>query len=300
MSFLDTLNNLTQQLNNAADKITNSGTRPAQTDAVNHGLSGLGVVNENNSNGNIQSPAGFMDKDDSDVRMLATFMNRFEDNSQYVEYLRDWFVKTDLFNVSTDGICIKVQSKLNNITYDVFGCKSQGDVDKVLNNPMSNGDVAVIVGYINFNDNEVRTARQYTVQLIGIEGILEINHAIELADSGLPYVTFDKASFLHMLAGALHDKYKAMGKDVNSTFNNMSGTMSNSLNSFGDRASEALSGFATGVGLSKAMGSESCVHLEKTDEQLADELANTDNVSDEQCDCGVSLNKSSGVSLDKH
>ena len=34
MSFLDTLNNLTQQLNNAADKITNSGTQPAQTDAI--------------------------------------------------------------------------------------------------------------------------------------------------------------------------------------------------------------------------------------------------------------------------
>lgn len=297
MSFMDTLNNLTQQLNNAADKLTNSGT---QSNVGNQGLNGLGVVNENNPNGNMQSPAGFMDKADTDVRKLATFMDRFTDNSQYVKYLRDWFTKTDLFNVSTDGICIKLQSKLNNITYDVFGCNSQAEVDKVLSNPMSNGDIAIIIGYINFNDNEVRTAKQYVVQLIGIEGILEINHAIELADSGLPYVTFDKASFLHMLAGALHDKYKAMGKDMNSTFDNMTGTVSKSLNNFGDRASEAFSGFTTGMSLSKAMGTEASKQLEKTDEQLANELASTDTVEDKQGNGNISLEKSNGVSLEKH
>ena len=203
MSFMDTLNNLTQQLNNAADKLTNSET---QSNIGNQGLDGLGVVNENNPNGNMQSPASFIDKADTDVRKLATFMDRFTDNSQYVEYLKDWFTKTDLFNVSTDDVCIKLQSRLNNIVYNVFGCNSQNEVDKVLSNPMSNGDTAIIIGYINFNDNEIRASKQYAIQLIGIEEILEINHAIELANSGLPYVTFDKASFLHMLAGALHDK----------------------------------------------------------------------------------------------
>ena len=44
MGLMDTLNNLTQQMNNAVDKITNSNAQGIQGAPVNQGLAGLGVV----------------------------------------------------------------------------------------------------------------------------------------------------------------------------------------------------------------------------------------------------------------
>lgn len=323
MGLMDTLNNLTQQMNNAVDKITNSGTQGVQSTPVNQGLAGLGVVNENNSNGNMQSPAGFMDKADTDVRKLVTFIDRFTDNSQYVEYLSKWFTETGLFIVTPMNNCISLQMNTNvnnqpfTANYNVYGCINQSEADTILQNigmaPNMNG-VTIILGYINFNDNEIRAAKQYNIQLIGIEGILEINHAIELADSRLPYVTFDKSSFLHMLASALHDKYKMAQQYGGNAFDNMTSNMSASLNNFGERTSEALSGFAAGVGLSKAVNNENNQQVVKNEEQLAEELAN--NVETQQTaqsngvslekdnndavqNNGISLEKSSGVSLGK-
>lgn len=345
MGLMDTLNNLTQQMNNAVDKITNSNAQGVQGAPVNQGLAGLGVVNENNSNGNMQSPAGFMDKADTDVRKLVTFIDRFTDNSQYVEYLSKWFTETGLFTVTPMNNCISLQmntnvnnqnkwftetglfvvtpmnncislqmnTNVNNQTfvanYTVYGCINQSEVDTVLQSismsPNMNG-VTIILGYINFNDNEIRTAKQYNIQLIGIEGILEINHAIELADSRLPYVTFDKSSFLHMLASALHNKYKMAQQCGGNTFDNMTNSMSASLNNFGERTSEALSGFAAGVGLSKAVNTESNQQVVKNEEQLAEELANTMETQQAAQSNGVSLEKSNdtvqtnGVSLEKN
>mgnify|MGYP000006617880 FL=1 len=308
MGLMDKLNNLTQQMNNAVDKITNSNAQGAQGAPVNQGLAGLGVVNENNSNGNMQSPAGFMDKADTDIRKLATFIDRFADNSQYIEYLNKWFTETGLFIVTPMNNCISLQmnTNVNNqqfvANYNVYGCINQSEVDTVLQSidmsPNMNG-VTIILGYINFNDNEIRTAKQYNIQLIGIEGILEINHAIELADSRLPYVTFDKSSFLHMLASALHNKYKMAQQCGGNTFDNMTNSMSASLNNFGERTSEALSGFAAGVGLSKAANIESNQQVVKNEEQLAEELANTMETQQTAQSNGVSLEKSSGVSLEK-
>lgn len=323
MGLMDTLNNLTQQMNNAVDKITNSGTQGVQSTPVNQGLAGLGVVNENNSNGNMQSPAGFMDKADTDVRKLVTFIDRFTDNSQYVEYLSKWFTETGLFIVTPMNNCISLQMNTNvnnqpfTANYNVYGCINQSEADTILQNigmaPNMNG-VTIILGYINFNDNEIRAAKQYNIQLIGIEGILEINHAIELADSRLPYVTFDKSSFLHMLASALHNKYKMAQQCGGNAFDNMTSNMSASLNNFGERTSEALSGFAAGVGLSKVVNNENNQQVVKNEEQLAEELAN--NVETQQTaqsngvslekdnndavqNNGISLEKSSGVSLEK-
>ena len=323
MGLMDTLNNLTQQMNNAVDKITNSGTQGVQSTPVNQGLAGLGVVNENNSNGNMQSPAGFMDKADTDVRKLVTFIDRFTDNSQYVEYLSKWFTETGLFTVTPMNNCISLQMNTNvnnqpfTANYNVYGCINHSEADTILQNigmaPNMNG-VTIILGYINFNDNEIRAAKQYNIQLIGIEGILEINHAIELADSRLPYVAFDKSSFLHMLASALHDKYKMAQQCGGNAFDNMTSNMSASLNNFGERTSEALSGFVASVGLSKAVNNENNQQVVKNEEQLAEELAN--NVETQQTaqsngvslekdnndavqNNGISLEKSSGVSLGK-
>lgn len=315
MGLMDTLNNLTQQMNNAVDKITNSGTQGVQSTPVNQGLAGLGVVNENNSNGNMQSPAGFMDKADTDVRKLVTFIDRFTDNSQYVEYLSKWFTETGLFIVTPMNNCISLQMNTNvnnqpfTANYNVYGCINQSEADTILQNigmaPNMNG-VTIILGYINFNDNEIRAAKHYNIQLIGIEGILEINHAIELADSRLPYVTFDKSSFLHMLASALHDKYKMAQQCGGNAFDNMTSNMSASLNNFGERTSEALSGFAAGVGLSKAVNNENNQQVVKNEEQLAEELANNVETQQTAQSNGVSLEKdnndavqNNGISLEK-
>lgn len=312
---MDTLNNLTQQMNNTVDKITNSGTQWVQSTPVNQGLAGLGVVNENNSNGNMQSPAGFMDKADTDIRKLATFIDRFTDNSQYIEYLNKWFTETGLFIVTPMNNCISLQMNTNvnnqpfTANYNVYGCINQSEADAVLQSigttPNMNG-VTIILGYINFNDNEIRTAKQYNIQLIGIEGILEINHAIELADSRLPYVTFDKSSFLHMLASALHNKYKITQQYGCNTFDNMTNNMSASLNNFGERTSEALSGFVAGVGLSKAVDNENNQQVVKNEEQLAEELANNIETQQTAQNSGISLEKSTndtvqsnGISLRK-
>lgn len=326
MGLMDTLNNLTQQMNNAMDKITNSGAQcvqSVQSTQASQGLAGLGVINENNSNGNMQSPASFINKVDTDVRKLATFMDRFTDNSQYVEYMNKWFIETELFSVTTMNNCISLQmnTNVNNqqfiANYNVYSCINQNEVDAVLQSigttPNTNG-ATIVMGYINFSDDEIRTAKQYNVQLIGIEGIIEINHAIELADSRLPYIVFEKSSFLHMLASALHNKYKMAQQYGSNTFDNMTNNMSASLSNIGERASEALSGFATGVGLSKAVGNENNQQIAKTEEQLAEELVNdvedkqttqTNGISLEKNNTdtvqsnSVSLKKSSGVSLEK-
>ena len=315
MGLMDTLNNLTQQMNNAVDKITNSGTQGVQSTPVNQGLAGLGVVNENNSNGNMQSPAGFMDKADTDIRKLATFIDRFTDNSRYIEYLNKWFTETGLFIVTPMNNCILLQMNTNvnnqpfTANYNVYGCINQSEADAVLQSIGTTSNmngVTIILGYINFNDNEIRTAKQYNIQLIGIEGILEINHAIELADSRLPYVTFDKSSFLHMLASALHNKYKMTQQYGGNTFDNMTNNMSASLNNFGERTSEALSGFVAGVGLSKAVDNENNQQVVKNEEQLAEELANNIETQQTAQNSGISLEKSTndtvqsnGISLRK-
>lgn len=320
---MDTLNNLTQQMNNAMDKITNSGAQGVQSVQSAQGLAGLGVINENNSNGNMQSPASFINKVDTDVRKLATFMDRFTDNSQYVEYMSRWFTETGLFSVTTMNNCISLQmnTNVNNqqfiANYTVYSCINQNEVDAVLQNIGTTSNMngaTIIMGYINFSDDEIRAAKQYNVQLIGIEGIVEINHAIALADSRLPYIVFEKSSFLHVLASALNNKYKMAQQYGSNTFDNMTNNMSASLSNIGERASEALSGFAAGVGLSKAVGNENNQQIVKTEEQLAEELANDvenkqttenngisleKNNNDTVQSNSVSLKKSSGVSLEK-
>ena len=319
MGLMDTLNNLTQQLNNAADRLTNSDNQQVmgnnQVIGNNKGLNGLGNIYSTHENGVMESPSVSVRKIEEDVRKITTYIDKFQDSYQYTNYFVKWFTDTGLFNVSSNGVSILLQmnTNVNNqpfvANYSVFTCIKQADIDaafKMLeSNPINNG-TAIIIGYVNFFDNHIAMAKRLGIQLIGIEGIQEINSAIDLADNKLPYVAFDKSLFLHVLSSALHDKYKSQQPiNGNNTFDNMANQMSTSLNNFGERATEAVSGLAAGVGLTKEPVCDCSTdsnnqQMEKTEEQLAEELANSSMDCCEQHIGGVSLDKGTNISLEKN
>lgn len=318
MGLMDKLNNLTQQLNNVADKLTNNAGMQQNMSCEQPlsnpgGLSGLGNIYSTHENGVMESPVIPSAQQFTDNRKITTYTDKFNDNYQYVEYFRNWFVETGLFNVSANGDCIVLQmgTTVNNqpfvANYNVFACITQADVDAVLKQIETagvNNGTTVIIGYLNFNINHESIAKHFGAQLIGIEGIQEINSAIDLADSKMPYITFDKTSFLHILSTALHTKYKAQQPgSTGNTFNDMTQSINTSLNNIGEQTSQAVAQFIEATNVTDTTQNNIHVNNEavdntpvavevpqmvKDDDQLAMELAN-----------GVSLDKSSGVHLGK-
>lgn len=312
MGLIDTLNNLTQQLNNAADKITNNDGQ--QNYCSKQGLDGLGNIYSTHENGVMESPSAGMRHVEQDNRKITAYTDKFKDSYQYTSYLVKWLNDTGLFTVASNGvnILVKMSTTVNNqpfvASYTVFACLKQTDVDAIFKlietTPVSSGTI-VIIGYVNFNETQINIAKNSGIQLIDVDGIQEINSAIDLADSKMPYVTFDKSSFLHILSNALYEKYKSQQCiNAGSTFDNIGNQMSTSVNNFSERATEAVSGLVAGVSLNKepvydCNSVNDSKPMERTEEQLANELANSTETCCEQQFSGVSLDKGSSVSLDK-
>lgn len=257
MGLLDALNNLTQQMNKASDKIVNSNQQNVVPGS--YGTQGLGIINTDNANGNLESPIAFNDKVDGDTRKLATDISKFCNNREYMEYIDDWLNKTGLFVTSMNNCFITAQMRaiINNqefiTVYDIYCCRDQNEADSVLKEIqlIRGQNQLVVIGYMNFSSSQEKTAKQMGIQLVDISGICEINNAIDLADRNIPYMTFSKTTFLHLLASSLHDKYKNIQRNE---LTQAAASIGNTLDSLGDRTSEALKDFSDGIGLGAGLG----------------------------------------------
>lgn len=350
MGLMDKLNQLTQKLNNAADRLTNNtggqqGNVNTQQFTINpngatssgtEGLGGLGNIYSTHENGVMESPV-IPSVVTTDNRKLTTYIDKFIDNYQYSEYIRNWLVETGLFNVTANGNSLQAQMNtiVNNqpfvANYNLFVCRTQADADAALKQIETDGVPAgttVLIGYINFNANQQNTAKYFKVQLIGVDGIQEINSAIDLADSKMPYITFDKSLFVHVLATEVHNKYKAQQPGyTGNTMTDMANGINASLTNIGEQTTQAVEKLINNTNVSEPAPvvvtntSSNCnpVQLAKTDGQLANELAAEPvvNVTTEAqpevnvveapvkieetstVKSGVSLGKKSGISLDK-
>lgn len=302
MSIFDKLNNLTQQLNNAADKITGSSNNQQPT--VNNGIGGLGTIGINEL-GNL--PASVNIK--TDDRKLVTDMNKFSNIEDYKVYLRNWLNNTGLFTeiqsdmtVAQCGYEVCTINKNNagievaTPSFSVYGCLNYSDVDNVLNhlkiapNKIDNTS-AVIICYINYTDEEVNVARSLNVHLLGINEEIEINQAIDLGDKKLPYVTMGYNDFTRMLCKSLNEKYKGYtGNDISQALGGVSNNLNNSASNLMSRTEEAVKDLAAGIGLSKPVQNTqpTTVSLDKTDKDEALTIVKPTQTVDTK---GVSLNK---------
>lgn len=207
MSIVETLNNITTQLNTFADKITSGNEQ--YTDSEND-LTELGNINKDNSNGSLESPRGINDKIDTDSKMLVTDMSRFNSSEEYMDYLEKWIRESEIFEsvnrkefieafITRDGIQHK---------YNIYGTLNLGDTSKVIGKITDDQVENIIITYNNFTLEQIPSASKLNIQLVGISEILEINHAIELGYRRLPYVTFGKDKFVNLIAYELNTKYK--------------------------------------------------------------------------------------------
>ena len=320
MGLMDKLNQLTQQLNNVADRLTNNAGSYQNIGGGQsvgaYGLGGLGNVYSTHENGVMESPVNQCEVA-ADNRKLTPYIDSFTDNTQYVEYIRNWFISTGVCNVAANGNCtqLQIQKTVSNQpfveNYNVFACKTQSDVDAVFKQIESYGvpvGTTVLIGYINFNTEQVNLAKHYKMQLIGVEGIQEINSAIDLADHKMPYIAFDKSQFVYVLATALNDKYKAQQQGyTGNTINDMAQGITASLNNIGEKTTQTVGQFVNNANVvtehqvpnTEAPMNVQQVQLVKTEEQLATELAAEPIVVPAPEVSEVSLDKKSGISLYK-
>lgn len=206
MKVFDILNNVTDELNSIADKITGSDKNDSNASCT---IQGLGIINTDNANGNIESLT--CNLIDSDKRKLDTDMSKFSTDKEYKNSVVDWIKYTNIFNIEDTDTYINAQlniidKKPFSINYKIYCCINIKEVNEVLNKIKQDSN-NIIIGYLNYNNDIKSIARNKNTQLIGVDEINEINSAIDLADKSLPYIIINKASFTHLVAHELHKKY---------------------------------------------------------------------------------------------
>lgn len=235
MGILDTLNNFTEKINKAADKITNSN----QQIIASSGLDGLGIVNKDNASATLTSMSIPLTKVDNDTRKLSVNMERFNSKHDYIMNVTNWFNNIQFGQMNTEIDCIKIQ--FINTIYAIYPCRNSIDLDELIAKGVflsrDINTIGIVLGYFNYTDIQKQTLNNLNLQLIGIEGIIEINNAIDLADKGLPYISLDKTKFIHIISKFVHDKYYKKGA-YNNILTQTETDMSNSINSFSDRVQE--------------------------------------------------------------
>lgn len=237
-TILNTLNTISDKLNTAADKITNS---KSSANNAENGLNGLGYINNVNDSTTIESSCIPILTDDK--RILEVNMEKFESNTEYLKYLHNWF---SLIHFGTpilqDGY---IDLPLGNIMYKIYSCRSIEDADHILltlsrhvNEIQNNGYEAqnnryeirsLFMGCINYTTNQRNNMEMLKIQSLEAADIYELNHTIELASKGFPYLNLDTLSFKGMLNNHLYRQYYVRGgynKDVEEFTNKLEVGMS--------------------------------------------------------------------------
>lgn len=261
MGLMEGLNNLTNQLNNVANKITGSNT---QCNVINAGgdTSGLGNINLDNANGTLESPAAFLNKHDSSVVMMETNMHNFVDTSAYSRSLREMLGKLPNFSIldCEDGLRQQLNNNnmfytqvINTGNYCVIPCLSINEVEDIMSSLLNtqvtiNNAVKVIICYINYNQNIINTAKNLGIELIGINEIMEINTD---ATSKLPDMNFGaKQNTLKAAIGralkSINSANSANGSNLQAGIGGIAATVESSLNGLGEKVSNLFSGNTQG------------------------------------------------------
>lgn len=253
MSLIESLDNLSNKLNNVADNVCNSNTSTENTNQ--NGLSGLGALNEFNKNTVIETPGGFLQKNDTDNRKLVTDKKRFNTPDNFQEYLINYFNNTGILKCSSAEQSLKESLNFSEIFYTQFtnssvntSCENVFCIFPILSvhnvqtlieqlavsTITTNNNKCVAIGYFNYDIELKNQAKNIRLELIGIEDIFDINNAVDSADKSEPYLALDKDSFRYRLASELNKKYK------NNTNENMIDTITSKINNFANTIENKL------------------------------------------------------------
>jgi len=264
MIILETLEGITDKMNELADRVP-LGAQPAGVQSSGgQGLSGLGNINTDNANGQLESPFNQVQKMDTDSRKLVTNTERFTNNCEYKDYLVSWLSNTGVCTVTDNSnyITVNVNQQSNNqiisSSFEVFPVLNFNEVTSIIQSmtqvpiaqtampqgPMPQGPVSttsrIIIGYINYSQEQIKFAKQSSIELVGANEILEINNAIDLGIKKMPYIAFDKKSFTHLFGSLLNRKYSdnTMGNGIAATFTQVTQNINNSMQNAGDSLGE--------------------------------------------------------------
>ena len=241
MGFLDSFNNLTNQINKKvnelADNLTNSVSNAVNNNDVSNipqqdisnSVDGLGSISTTSCNGTpLETPGANMYKYDTDSRKLITNIEDINTHEEYCNKIRKFIDDTGAFIITdlSDDIKSKINYssifKIRHTTgneYYVVPVLNVNNLVELIESigknirTMDNTKIA-IVGYCQYCDEISYAAKKYNVELFGSTDVFEVNSAVDLADKGLPYISFNKNSFAYLLASTLNDMYK---KKNNST-----------------------------------------------------------------------------------
>ena len=247
MGLLEALDGITNKMNELADKVPLGAQGDNVQNAGTQGLGGLGNINTDNANGQLESPLEQAVKIDADSRKIAMDTTKFSSVADYKDYLEKWFNSTGLCTVnSTQANCITIQINhtVNNqnfvTSFEIIPVLTYNDVLAVLQSLQQSQQPAptsrVIFGYVNYDTNQIKLAKQLNIEMVGANEILELNNAIELGLKKMPYITFDKKSFTHLFGSLLNRKYSdnTMGNGLGATFNQVTQNINDSMQNIGN------------------------------------------------------------------
>ena len=235
MGLMDKLNHLTNEMNGLADKVTMESHQQFNTANVGS-LEGLGNINHDNANGSLASPGGFLQKSDSSIKLLDTNIHNYASSADYSEYLKNFLGSLPGFNIVPAEDGLKQQLNNQNMFYAQFSgavnflvmCGIEyNEIQNIIQTVMSsnvtvNNVQKVLIGYFNYDEQTLLSARNCMIELIGINEYMEINSDAEAKI--IPDLNF----------GAKQHSFKAcLGRTLKSV-NSGGGSTGLQTNSFGD------------------------------------------------------------------
>lgn len=211
MGLMDMLNQVTQGMNDFADKLTGEANKQFDS-SQNRGIEGLGNINKDNANGCITEPGDLLKKNASNAKLLETNMRNFVDNAAFSMYLQNLLQSTGQFQIvpCEDGlkqtVCndnIFYAQCTNGVNYLIMSALQYDEAKLLIGNFVAstliiNNVRKVMVSYFNFDEHTLGVARNGGIEVVGINEFMEIN---SLATSSiLPDLNF----------GASQNSFKAV------------------------------------------------------------------------------------------
>lgn len=188
MGILYKLNQLTQSMNETADRSTGSQNQQFQYNQT-IDTSSFGNVNTDNANRSITSQDRFLQKSDRNIKILDTTIYNFLDSQSYSQYLQNFLSSLPNFSILPVDYKIKQQINYKNIFYAqieynmnfLIMCSTEyaeaQNLIKTLikSNNMINNVSKVLIGYFEYDQLALTNAKNNGIEIIGISEFTEIN-----------------------------------------------------------------------------------------------------------------------------
>lgn len=197
MSLINIMEDLTNRMNSLAGSVTSKGNEYSNKS----GLDGLGALNRENLVANIKSQNSILTKNDTDIRKIPTMCNNSE---EYINSMMNWAKNIDANATQSNG-CI--QFTIGTVGISMYPCINEDALNILLSNLGVSNDNKVIIGYFNISSNNKAKILNVNAYAIDIDGINEINKAVDDADKGIPYLTLEQ-NIKSTIAKELNTRYK--------------------------------------------------------------------------------------------